>query len=198
MRSARLDESILDHLAQYCAFRGNEFQVTDGSRESVSLEMMTRVNLREEFHGDEADVDLTVLSRGPKVITDSRMMPHAWIRNPEGGLLKTDGSLHGDDHFFPGPCDIAWDLAGAIVEWEMGECVAKHFLAKFAEITADDAGPRIAAFTIAYAAFRMGYCKMAAAAMRDSDEELRLKRDYARYRDLLEARLRQPELARAA
>jgi hypothetical protein len=44
----------------------------------------------------------------------------------------------------------------------------------------------------------MGYCKIAAAAMRDSDEELRLKRDYARYRDLLEARLRQPELARAA
>jgi hypothetical protein len=139
-----------------------------------------------------------LLAGGPKVITDSRMMPHAWIRNAGGKLLKTDGSLHGDDHLFPGPCDIAWDLAGAIVEWEMGECVSKHFLARYDAITGDDARPRIEAFVIAYAASRLGYCKMAAAAMRGSDEEFRLARDHARYRDFLSARLRQPELASAA
>ena len=30
---------------------------------------------------------------------------------------------HGDDHFFPGPTDIAWDLAGTIVEWELAPAV---------------------------------------------------------------------------
>ncbi|MFL6300486.1 MAG: hypothetical protein ACJ71N_07755 [Terriglobales bacterium] len=198
MRSDQLDETLVERMAQYCAFRANEFQANDRSRDAVSIETMTRVNLREEFGSDEVDLDLTVLVGGPKVITDSRMMPHAWVRNSDGRILKTDGSLHGDDHFFPGPCDIAWDLAGAIVEWEMGDCVAKHFLAKYFEITGDDARPRIQAFVTAYAAFRMGYCKMAAAAMPDSDEELRLKRDYAKYRDALAARSRQPELARAA
>jgi hypothetical protein len=121
------------------------------------------------------------------------MDPH-WRRK----ILKTDGSLHGDDHFFPGPCDIAWDLAGAIVEWEMGDCVAKHFLAKYFEMTGDDARARIGAFVTAYAALRMGYCKMAAAAMPGSDEEFRLQQDHARYKDVLAARLDQPELARAA
>jgi len=198
LRSDQLDERIVEDLAQYCAFRANEFQVDDGSRDAVSLETMTRVNLREEFGSDESDANLTLLASGRKVIADSRMMPHAWICNAEGKLLKTDASLHGDDHFFPGPCDVAWDLAGAIVEWEMGECVAKHFLARYGAITGDDARPRIEAFVIAYAAFRMGYSEMAAAAMRGSDEELRLKRDHERYSDFLSARLRQPELARAA
>ena len=48
------------------------------------------------------------------------MGPHAWLRDENGRLIKTNGSVHGDDHFFPGPCDIAWDLAGAFVSiWGM-------------------------------------------------------------------------------
>jgi hypothetical protein len=196
LRSNQLDESIAERLAQYCALRAAEFQPDGASRDSVSLEAMTRVNLREEFGSDESDADLTLLAGGPKIITDSRMMPHAWIRTGEGKLLKTDGSLHGDDHFFPGPCDIAWDLAGAIVEWEMGECVAKHFLAKFAELTGDDARSRIAAFTTAYAAFRMGYCKMAADAMLGTSEEGRLRRDALKYKEFLAPRLKNSREAR--
>jgi hypothetical protein len=198
MRSDQMDEAVVERLAQYCAFRASEFQTDGGSRDAVSLETMTRVNLREEFGSDELDLDLISLATGAQVITDSRMMPHAWIRTGDGKILKTDGSLHGDDHFFPGPCDIAWDLAGAIVEWEMGDCVAKHFLAKYFEMTGDDARARIGAFVTAYAALRMGYCKMAAAAMPGSDEEFRLQQDHARYKDVLAARLDQPELARAA
>ena len=198
MRRDHLEAAVIDRIAQYCAFRANEFPDGSGSRDSVSLETMTRVNLREEFGSDECGDDLTVLHGGKQIITDSRMMPHAWISTWEGKILKTDGSLHGDDHFFPGPCDIAWDLAGAIVEWEMGECVAKCLLSKYLELTGDDARRRIAAFITAYAAFRMGYCKMAATAMAGSNEEARLKLEYARYRGILAARLLQPELARAA
>ena len=34
--------------------------------------------------------------------------------------MKVDAAAHGDDHGFPGPVDVAWDLAGAVVEWELG------------------------------------------------------------------------------
>ncbi len=44
------------------------------------------------------------------------MLPHEWIRTASG-FLKTDAVDHQDDLFFPGCQDIAWDIAGAIVEF---------------------------------------------------------------------------------
>jgi hypothetical protein len=198
LRPEDLDEAMVDRLARYCDFRAAEFSAESDSRDAVDLEAMTRVNLLEEFGSEESSPDLSPLHTERNVITDSRMMPHAWIRGADGQVLKTNGSLHGDDHFFPGPCNIAWDLAGAIVEWEMGECVANHFLGRFAQLSGDDPKPRIPAFITAYAACRMGYCKMAAEAMKGSDEEGRLRRNYLRYRDALAQKNAIPELARAA
>jgi hypothetical protein len=193
-----LDEPLVDRTAQYCAFRAAEFFAESDSRDAVDLEAMTRVNLAEEFGSDESSADLAMLRSSRNVITDSRMMPHAWVRDAEGKTFKTNGSLHGDDHFFPGPCDIAWDLAGAIIEWEMGECVANQLLGRYKQLSGDDAKPRIPAFLTAYAAFRMGYCKMAAESMRGTEEEIRLRRDYLRYREVLAHQRVTPELANAA
>jgi hypothetical protein len=193
-----LDEPLVDRTAQYCAFRAAEFFAESDSRDAVDLEAMTRVNLAEEFGSDESSADLAMLRSSRNVITDSRMMPHAWMRDAEGKTFKTNGSLHGDDHFFPGPCDIAWDLAGAIIEWEMGECVANQLLGRYKQLSGDDAKPRISAFLTAYAAFRMGYCKMAAESMRGTEEEIRLRRDYLRYREVLAHQRVTPELANAA
>jgi hypothetical protein len=198
LRDEELNEAIVERIAQYCVFRAAEFSAAPDSRDVVDLAAMTRVNLKEEFGVDAVPVDLTLLKSQNKIITDSRMMPQAWIGSVDGKILKTNASLHGDDHFFPGPCDIAWDLAGAIVEWQMGECVANQFLARFAHLSGDDASPRIAAFITAYAAFRMGYCKMAADAMQGTDEESRLRRDYLRYCGVLTRKAITPELARAA
>ena len=198
LRADELDESLIDRIAQYCAFRAAEFTADSYSRDAVNLATTTRVNLSEEFDTNESSPDLSTLHAQRRVITDSRMAPHAWLRDDEGKILKTNGSVHGDDDFFPGPCDIAWDLAGAILEWEMGECVANQFLGRFAELSGDDPRPRIAAFIAAYAAFRMGYCKMAAEATRGTEEEPRLRRDYLRYRDRLINKQAMPELAKAA
>ncbi len=195
--SADFDEAIAECIAQYCAFRQKEFQTEADSRDEVDLAAMTRVNLLEEF-GEESAMDLSQLRSANKVITDSRMMPHAWVRAADGKILKTNGGLHGDDHFFPGPCDIAWDLAGAIVEWEMGDCVGNQFLQSYARLSGDDAKSRMPAFLTAYAAFRMGYCKMAAGAMKGSNEEARLRQEYLRYKIYLSAKPAEPELARAA
>src|SRR5207248_11619676 len=64
----------------------------------------------------------------------------------------------------------------SIIEWQMGECVASHFLQRYACLSGDDPKPRMPASLTAYAAFRMGYCKMAAGAMRGTEEEPRLQR----------------------
>ena len=103
------------------------------------------------------------------------MQPHEWLLSKDGKLLKTDSGSHGDDHFFPGPTDIAWDLAGAIVEWQMNDQQTTEFLDRYRRASGDDASARIDGFIKAYTVFRLAYCLMAANAMNGSDEQPRLQ-----------------------
>jgi thiamine kinase-like enzyme len=113
------------------------------------------------------------------------MQPHEWLLTKDGQLLKTDSGSHGDDHFFPGPTDIAWDLAGAIIEWRMSSQQVKEFLEHYRQASGDDASARIDDFIKAYAVFRAAYCMMAANAMSGSDEHARLERAAADYKSVL-------------
>jgi len=111
------------------------------------------------------------------------MHPHEWLLTPQGRMLKTDSGSHGDDHFFPGPTDIAWDLAGAIVEWEMNPAQARAFLVCYTAMSGDDAGPRIGDFVIAYALFRCAWCHMAGHAQQSAAERSRLHQAAGFYRE---------------
>ena len=77
----------------------------------AELERMTRFNT-EEITGTAYEAKLRLEY---PVFADNRMYPYKFMRTPFG-MKKLDGAPHGDDHFFPGPCDIAWDIAGAIHE----------------------------------------------------------------------------------
>src|SRR5262249_42032584 len=116
------------------------------------------------------------------VVADGRIQPHEWIVSGDRGLLKTDSGSHGDDHFYPGPTDIAWDLAGAIVEWRMNAAQSAEFLDTYRRASGDDATQRIDDFIRAYAVFRCAYCLMAANAMSGSFEETGLRRAAVEYR----------------
>jgi hypothetical protein len=142
---------------------------------------MLRFNVQEEF-GIELQKNLATLPIERPVIADGRMLPHKWL-DYDGRPLKLDAATHGDDHFFPGPTDIAWDLAGAIVEWNLTPDSASFFLSVYRQQSADDPSRRLPAYLLAYAIFRTAYCKMAAAAMSGAPEEARLLRDYRRYRE---------------
>jgi hypothetical protein len=173
-----LSAEILTRLAEYCVFRLRTFGV---ERSDITpLQEMADHNLREI--GSDLPVELR-LER--PVIADGRMQPHEWLLNTKGELLKTDFGSHGDDHFFPGPTDIAWDMAGAIVEWQMNEEQTMEFLNLYHLASGDDASARIEDFIRAYAVFRLAYCLMAANAMNGSDEQLRLQRAAATYRAVL-------------
>jgi hypothetical protein len=177
LAAADLSSSTLTRLAEYCAFRLRAFpaELSDIN----ALQQMAEHNLQ------ELGLDLAVELRSERpVIADGRMQPHEWILSNEGKLLKTDSGSHGNDHFFPGPTDIAWDLAGAIVEWQMNEEQAEEFLNLYQRVSGDDASARIDAFIIAYSVFRLAYCLMAANAM-NGDEQLRLQRAASFYRTTL-------------
>ena len=180
MTSAEVDESVLERVAQYCAFRAVEFRV---DVEPEPLAEMVRFNISREFQ-IELNLNLEALQPSSLVVVDGHMQPHEWLRASNGTLLKTDASTHGDDHFFPGPTDIAWDLAGAALEWNLHPDALEFFLDRFMRLTGDDVRQRLPVFMLGYSVFRMAWCKMAMSTGIDSSEQFRLRIAYRRYQHL--------------
>jgi hypothetical protein len=189
MGAAQISAAVLERVADYCALRSFEFSVR--SAQGQQLENMVRFNMAEEF-GHEPGSSLTALSSDRLVIADGRMLPHEWLATGAGALVKTDGATHGDDHLFPGPVDIAWDLAGAVVEWGMTAEAARYMLDRYRQRSGDEVSKRIKVYQLAYTVFRMAYCAMAAFSMRGSAEESRLRRAATHYRKMVEAQLKAP------
>lgn len=192
LRAEDISQSLLDRIASYCAFRTGEFRLPNASPDPLA--QMLTLNVEREF-GVELQLRPEELESSALVLTDGRMQPHEWIMNPRGTATKTDACAHGDDHFFPGPCDIAWDLAGAAVEWNLSSDATEHLLSRFHRLTGDDVTKRFPAYALAYNVFRLAWCKMAISTVTGTDEESRIHQAYLAYRkrahDLL--CLRQPQ-----
>jgi hypothetical protein len=182
----------LARLAAYCAFRLREFSISPA--ETGPLQQMAEHNLQ------ELRLDLPVkLHVEHPVIVDGRMQPYEWFLTREDRMMKTDSGSHGDDHFFPGATDIAWDLAGAIVEWRMNPRQSETFLEMYRHASGDDARARVADYVTAYTVFRCAYCMMAASAMSGSEEAQRLEQTAQMMRRVLsEARSSKPGYTIAA
>ncbi len=180
-RISDISSQLLSHLAAYCAWRAEAFPATvpeDGIRQ---LEHMAMVNLEQEF-GFAPDINLEVER---PAICDSRMQPYKWRQVEDERWIKLDASTHGDDHFFPGPTDIAWDLAGISVEWRLSPACREFLLAEYQRLSGDNPTTRVKQYETAYAAFRLGWSKMAAASVRGTADEDRLQKDVGRYHEVL-------------
>jgi hypothetical protein len=177
LKPADLSPELLRHLARYCAFRLREFPADDS--QPSALDEMASWNWSLEFGPSPTPEALQVEHR---VFCDARMMPRKWLASPDGRLLKLDSVAHGDDHFFPGPCDIAWDLAGTIIEWKLDRPEQEYFLEEYRRASGDEASSRLPSYMKAYVAFRFGWSKMAAFASAGSPDEPLLWRDFERYR----------------
>jgi hypothetical protein len=172
-----LDEGVIERIAELCATRP---ALCAATAPSSKLEAMVAKNLE----AGVGRLDAPVLPVVRLAVVDGRMAPHEWLRAPDGRLLKSDGISHGDDHFFPGPTDIAWDLAGAIVEWQLDARARAQLLAAYERRTGDGVRARIDAWTVAYVAFRLAFTSVGLAAAQSPAEATRLARDVARYRAL--------------
>ena len=188
---ARPSESLLKHVARYCAWRSEAFpaQVSqDGMRQ---LEGAAIHNIAQEF-GFAPELHLEVQR---PAICDGRMQHYEWRELGDERWIKLDASTHGDDHFFPGATDIAWDLAAIRVEWQLTAGCRDFFLAEYRRMSGDNPADRLQSYEIAYAAFRLGWSRMAAASV-SGDDEGRLLRDATAYRAVLDSILATNALCR--
>jgi hypothetical protein len=117
---------------------------------------------------------------------DGRLDPHEWVRLANGSLLKTDAAGHDHDHTVVGPQTLAWDLAGALVEWDDRAAVLEGYRESGGRLPAS---PRLRFHEAAYAAFRLGLVRMTLDSSGDPNEVTRLGVSLGRYRSVLEAAL---------
>jgi hypothetical protein len=179
LRKQDVSPSVLERIARYCSFRVSNFSYSPPF--NSELENMLEFNVQQEF-GRELRLDPVQLGSTNPILVDGRMQPFEWIAWPQGELLKTDAISHGDNHFFPGPCDIAWDLAGAIIEWDLSSDATEFLLRRFKQLSGVDVTQKLDAYLLAYCVFRLGFCKMAASTVLGSREESRLEIAYRWYR----------------
>ena len=175
-----LSPAVLTRIADYLAARTRLLPASS----TTDLGQLTRWNFLEGV-GHELPPQRFEVAR--PVIPDGRMQPHEWIHSADGRLMKVDAVSHGDDHFYPGATDIAWDVAGAIIEWEFDADARAHFLEHYRRAAGDDVAPRLASYLLAYSLFRLGYCRYAAEAMAATDEAPRLRAAEQRYRKIVES-----------
>lgn len=178
LRSAEWSADLAGCLAEYLVFRRSEFAADS---DAAALHQMVIHNVRALLGVDLVGYRLDVVSA---CICDARLMPHEWIRS-EDRILKADATMHGDDHFYPGPCDIAWDVAGAIIDWQLQDASAADFISRYERLSGDNVRRRLPQYRIAYAAFRAAYASMAASAMPGTPEAGRFARACHRYKDVL-------------
>lgn len=181
LQAGDLSAAVLERLADYCAFRATAFPVPPPATDELIA--MTRNNFSSEM-GNELPGELHLEIARP-VLVDGKMDPHEWLGSASGELFKVDASGHGDDHFLPGPTDIAWDLAGAIIEWRMAPSARRAFLERYRRRSGDDPERRLPAYLLAYSLLRLGYAAMAAASLPDEGEAWRFIAARHRYRAAL-------------
>lgn len=194
MQARPSSRRLIHVMADYVTFRRQELRSTFEADPRILLEM-AELNVRESLGDEPLRRVSTLFARASStplltIYTDSRMFPHEWLRT-ESSYVKLDGFDHGDDHFYPGPCDPAWDLAGAIVEFGLSAELTAMLLARYSRRSGDIAvAQRMSFFLVAYLAFRVGYCAFAQRALGDSPDGQAFAAQAHRYRDELHARLR--------
>ena len=187
LKSDDCSRELLERMASYLALRCTAF--ASRAEQTPELQAMLRWNWLNEF-GEALGSAESQMSTERVVLCDGRMLPHEWLRTGPGVLLKLDAGTHGDNHFFPGPSDIAWDVAGTIVEWGLQGKARDYFVGEYTRRSGDAIRERLHPYLLAYTTFRMGWSRMAAAAMQGELDETLLARDYRRYRAQALRRLR--------
>jgi hypothetical protein len=89
--------------------------------------------------------------------TDSRLDRHEWLTMPDGRLLKSDAVDHCEAHDLIGCQDVAWDVAGASVEFDLDPSETAYVAAEVGRYAGHVVDPELLEFlTLAYLAFRIG------------------------------------------
>ncbi|HEX8165439.1 MAG TPA: hypothetical protein VF601_06580 [Beijerinckiaceae bacterium] len=187
----------IERIGHYIGFRAKEFPA---DRPGASLEKLAAMASRNVGLALGEGFARTLAPWNPRlerltrhvrpVRTDNRLHPWEWLISGDR-LVKADGLDHHAAHDLVGCQDIAWDIAGAAVELDLGEEESER-LCTVAEREAGRAvAPELVDFlNVCYLAFQLGAFSLAADAhAHDPAEAARLRAATGRYTDRLRRRL---------
>jgi hypothetical protein len=185
------DKKPIAEVAHYIATRARLFPANADSGATLEqLLEMSRRNIRLALDDASARLldrwssRLDALSRRVvRVRTDNKLDRHEWLRLPDGRLFKTDALDHHAAHDLIGCQDIAWDVAGAIVEFELDAREADALIATTERTSGRHVDGELLEFCrVAYLAFRLGQASFAAQICAfDTAEAARVKGAVDRY-----------------
>jgi hypothetical protein len=188
---------LVEQVGAYLGFRARHFP-SDASR-GASLKLlgnMARYNTKVALGRDAAQAleprlsnvkDLDAKVR--RVDTDNRMQLWEWQVLGDR-LIKTDALDHSATHDLVGHQDIAWDVAGAIVELSLTREETALICTIIERACGHLVDPDILDFMCpCYLAFHMGSYAMASDAVGETQESARLRRASERYASELAAKL---------
>jgi hypothetical protein len=185
---------LVERVGSYLAFRARRFPAEGAQGASLNeLRHMACYNTQQALgEAEAAKLERSLPSAAylegkvRPVFTDNRMHAWEWITiGPR--LLKTDALDHSMTHDLVGPQDISWDIAGAVVELDLSADEASYLC----DIVRRDSGHPVSNEFLAfmrpcYLAFQLGAHVMAAHALGDGEETVRLRRAAERYASRLQ------------
>jgi hypothetical protein len=190
-------DDVVDRVGRYLGFRARHLPPLHGGASLSELCSMSISNTREALGEEGARKAKALMSdaasiqrRLRRVDTDNRLHRWEWLVDSNRTMIKTDALDHNAAHDFVGCQDIAWDIAGATVEFDLS--VAET--SRLAQIVGREAGTNtdediLRLFELCYLAFQIGHWTNAAAAAPDGDDRIRLEGTIRRYLGLLKVLL---------
>jgi len=180
---------LVAHLARYLAFRSARWPAPPGSGARLAeLAAMARCNgasLGIDHRGwnamalHAAGFEHTVR----RIATDNRLQAWEWVSNGER-LLKVDAVDHCESHDLVGCQDLAWDVAGAIVELALDAAELDALMAQLAA-RGCPVNPALLRLCLpCYVAFQLGAFTMALETC-PSEDRPAIERQCARHRQRL-------------
>ena len=172
------DAPMLPTLAAYLGFRAERFAAPASGASLAELVAMARHNLGGSLGSAAAQLAaawtptrLEVLqSQVRPVHVDGRLHRWEWLAT-SAGAIKTDAIDHSEAHDLIGCQDIAWDVAGAAVEFDL-TAPERVALTRSVMGGRDEADALVACMTLAYLAFQTGWWSYA------PEGDGRWRRDY--------------------
>jgi hypothetical protein len=188
---------LIEAIGQYLGFRAHSLPAMNQGASLPELFAMAIFNIG-QASGDEAAARVkTMLGEAARfdstlrpVDTDNRLHSWEWLIAPDGHFIKIDALDHSSAHDLIGCQDIAWDVAGASVEFDLSpqERAQLASMVSPAAVQAENA-ELLEAFELCYIGFQLGLWTFTLASSAGA-EAIRVKAALTRYSDRLQVLLR--------
>ena len=166
--------ALMARLAAYLGLRACSFPAPTGGASPAQLAEMTNINVAEGLGARAAAAlapRLTALSRWPglivRVVTDNHLHSDSWLVLEDGRLIKTEAADHAFGHDLIGCQPIAWDVAGAAIEFGLDAERTGQLAAAVARCAGQAVETRLVeALWPCYLAFQLGRATIAGQPLR--------------------------------